>query len=445
MYVVGVHGQFNDIIDKCYNYLESHLCEGTKWNLSYHFYRPSIEKYSADQWLWDSGAHMIVWSHRNVTNSILDLRTMLQFQQKDGRIPEEIFWSDRTPEEDAKILLQYSSTQFTDTTQMPVLPFSLRAIYEQSQDKQVLTEFLYPLIDYFNWWRVTRDVDGDGLVAAIHNWETGLDASPAYDPAFNVYITDVNKTSWSELYPKFIEVVESYHLLYQWNVTAILARKRAPLVPSKIDTWFVMKDIALNCVYAAGWEILSDLAHIIGHDDTAAKCKQEFQRTSSAIQSKMFNKKTQSFQSIYKDSRDGVNKFSIANTVQNLFPILLSDLSSTHLNAIVAQLTNTDQFKAPFSIPTVALNDPQFCPTFDADLMWRGPVWGFTNWFILEGLGLHKQLDVQADILTSWIKLIQKSGIYEHYNPFSGEPYGPEGLGMTTLVCDWIYRYGWDK
>ena len=118
MYVVGVHGQFNDIIDKCYNYLESHLCEGTKWNLSYHFYRPSIEKYSADQWLWDSGAHMIVWSHRNVTNSILDLRTMLQFQQKDGRIPEEIFWSDRTPEEDAKILLQYSSTQFTGMMMM---------------------------------------------------------------------------------------------------------------------------------------------------------------------------------------------------------------------------------------------------------------------------------------------------------------------------------------
>ena len=165
------------------------------------------------------------------------------------------------------------------------------------------------------------------------------------------------------------------------------------------DNRFVMKDIALNCVYAAGWEILSDLAHIIGHDDTAAKCKQEFQRTSSAIQSKMFNKKTQSFQSIYKDSRDGVNKFSIANTVQNLFPILLSDLSSTHLNAIVAQLTNTDQFKAPFSIPTVALNDPQFCPTFDADLMWRGPVWGFTNWFILEGRSA--QLSSLSSLLSS--------------------------------------------
>jgi hypothetical protein len=82
-----------------------------------------------------------------------------------------------------------------------------------------------------------------------------------------------------------------------------------------------------------------------------------------------------------------------------LFPILLSDLSSTHLNAIVAQLTNTDQFKAPFSIPTVALNDPQFCPTFDADLMWRGPVWGFTNWFILEGRSA--QLSSLSSLLSS--------------------------------------------
>ena len=79
---------------------------------------------------------------------------------------------------------------------MPVLPFSLRSIYEQSNNKDILREFLYPLVNYFTWWRRTRDVDGDGLIAAIHNWETGLDASPAYDPAFHVYITDVNQSSW---------------------------------------------------------------------------------------------------------------------------------------------------------------------------------------------------------------------------------------------------------
>lgn len=47
------------ILEQCYDYLESHLCEGVKWGKPYHFYKPSIDKYSSDQWLWDSGAHMM--------------------------------------------------------------------------------------------------------------------------------------------------------------------------------------------------------------------------------------------------------------------------------------------------------------------------------------------------------------------------------------------------
>ena len=46
-------------------------------------------------------------------------------------------------------IIQSRYHKFSDTTQMPVLPFSLRSIYEQSKSKAVLKEFLYPLIDYF--------------------------------------------------------------------------------------------------------------------------------------------------------------------------------------------------------------------------------------------------------------------------------------------------------
>lgn len=101
------------IIDSCYSYLEEHLCQGHKWGKPFHFYRPSMEKYTADQWLWDSGSHMIVWSQKNVNNAVLDMRTMLQFQQPDGRIPEQIYWSNRTAKEDAELLLMYSNIQFT--------------------------------------------------------------------------------------------------------------------------------------------------------------------------------------------------------------------------------------------------------------------------------------------------------------------------------------------
>jgi len=120
------------IIDSCYDYLEQHLCEGRKWGKPFHFYRPSVEKYTADQWLWDSGAHMIVWSQKNVNNAVLDMRTMLQMQQPDGRIPEQIYWSDRTAKEDAELLLMYSNTQFTGQHQMLFVSRSLTSTLSHS-------------------------------------------------------------------------------------------------------------------------------------------------------------------------------------------------------------------------------------------------------------------------------------------------------------------------
>ena len=47
---------------------------------------------------------------------------------------------------------------------------------------------LIDLIDgrYFNWWKENRDVDGSGLVAILHPWESGIDLSPAYDPALGI-------------------------------------------------------------------------------------------------------------------------------------------------------------------------------------------------------------------------------------------------------------------
>ena len=53
------------------------------------------------------------------------------------------------------------------------------------------------------------------------------------------------------------------------------------------------------------------------------------------------------------------------------------------------QVRSNSKYNSTFVLPTVALDDPKFCATFDADLMWRGPVWGFTNWFVMEGLQTH--------------------------------------------------------
>jgi len=212
-----------------------------------------------------------------------------------------------------------------------------------------------------------------------------------------VYVTEVNQTSWAKVYPKFIEIIESYKFLYRWNVSAIFERPAAPEKPAHVDTWFKVKDLALNCVYSSGWRVLAELAQELGDTETAAYCQNEATQSSQAIQTHMYDTAHSTYQTVYTDF-DGTDKFSIANSVQNLFPLLLADLPAEHLTALVAQLSDPTKYAAPYSVPTVSMDDPQFCATFDADLMWRGPVWGFTNWFILEGLGLHKQLDVQVSI-----------------------------------------------
>jgi hypothetical protein len=39
---------------------------------------------------------------------------------------------------------------------------------------------------YFDWYKKDRDIDGSGLITILHPWESGLDLSPAYDPALGV-------------------------------------------------------------------------------------------------------------------------------------------------------------------------------------------------------------------------------------------------------------------
>lgn len=32
------------------------------------------------------------------------------------------------------------------------------------------------------------------------------------------------------------------------------------------------------------------------------------------------------------------------------------------------------------------------------------------------------------------------NSLLQHYNPLTGDGYGARGLGMSTLVCDWLQR-----
>ena len=66
------YNSIDEIVNACYSFLESHLVTGSRWGMNYHFYKPANTKYGPFQWLWDSGWHMIVWSHQKPMNAIKD-------------------------------------------------------------------------------------------------------------------------------------------------------------------------------------------------------------------------------------------------------------------------------------------------------------------------------------------------------------------------------------
>jgi hypothetical protein len=202
----------------------------------YGYTQPSLWKYGPSQWLWDSGAAAISNSWRNTSRAVLELGTLLRAQQADGRIAEETNW----PGGDVNPL-----------TQMPVLPWTLRAIFERSDSSNgsaLLRSLLPPLIRYWEWWRDTRDIDGRGLVTILHPWESGIDISPAYDAAWHVAVA-ANETppavAWLEIYPKLKELELVYRDEFGWNQTAILQRQRAA-EPSALANWFMVQDVGVN-------------------------------------------------------------------------------------------------------------------------------------------------------------------------------------------------------
>lgn len=388
----------------------------------------------------DSGAHQIAWTALgDVDQAVADLRSLLNFQLEDGRVPQQINWrSNRTWYDCFKALLGfYSTTEYNDLTQMPVLPYSLRSIYSATGDVAYLEEFVPKLVKFFNWWKTNRDLDGTGVVTILHPWESGIDLSPCYDPALGVPSMDRARPSWGVIYPQLIELALSYHWRYKWNQKKILSRTTA--APGPIN-WFKVQDVAVNCVYASGWGVLGDLASKY-NTTIAAECYANQKHSEAGIIDTLFSESNGHFVTGYKNSRN-VQSFYGVKTVQILFPLLLDNISSEQVSSIVNYLKNENEFWTAYPVPSVSKAEAEYNPVQNTDLLWRGPTWGFTNWFVMEGLQKQGETAVLNEIMDRWISMVRKGGIYEMYNPETSVGYGAEGLGMSTLIVDWMKRLG---
>lgn len=414
------------IIDEAKAVLYSNLKIGfCRWAGTEYKYIAPAKGFYPHQWLWDSCFHAIVLSHLDLELAKNEIRNLLKIQRPDGFVPHMVFWEQgilgwrellRPLESKPSI-----SPKTSQLIQPPLLAEAVEAIYKKEKEAGFLYEILPKLSAYYKWLARERDPDSDGLISIIAPYESGMDQSPSYDPVLGL---DGGSAIMAALAGR---TVTFRNMIHGYNLKKIF----------KAD-YFVVEDTMVNSIYIKNLQILSRLLHEIDNEETAREFHQLAVKAKGTLIKKCYDAK----EGFFYDRYGAEEKVARVKTIKGLFPLIL-DLPKTMVNKLVNEhLFNRDEFDLPFAVPTVARSERAFsaAPVIVAKepIIWRGPTWINTNWYIMKGLRHHGFEKEAKRLAERSVDLVRQSGFREFFNPFTGEGYGAKNFGWSTLVVDMI-------
>jgi glycogen debranching enzyme len=386
--------------------------------LPYDFVCPSAETYPF-QWFWDSCFHTIVLSHLDRERARSEIRSLLANARPDGFIAHVTFWQREAYE---RMLSTYSIAYLTpylsDCMQPPVLAEAVAAAARGEGGGAFLEEVLPRVRRYFDWLDRVRDPDRDGLVATLQPDESGLDHTPKYDRYLG------------------IERIEHAEFTAAWErVTApYTAVSREPARMFAADS-FVVEDVLVNTIYAENQRALGELLEASGDEAGALEMRRRAAKTAMALVEKCYDETAGLFFDLA-----GLDERPLAvNTVSCLMPLLLPELDAPVVEALVSHLTDPHEYGTPFPVPSVALAEPSYARATEGNLLvWRGPTWINTNWYLARGLRRHGRKDLARTIEDRSAALVERGGFREYYDPETGSGYGARDFSWTALVLDML-------
>ena len=196
---------------------------------------------------------------------------------------------------------------------------------------------------------------------------------------------------------------------------------------------FVVEDVAVNALYAENQRVLSGLLAGIGDADGAAELGKRAARTMASLLARCWSGSDRDFHGLAGRAEELLP----ADTSAGLLPILLADLPSAIVDRIAHRLEDPADFGPSYPVPSVSLGDPAYrrAPA-GGSVLWRGPSWINTNWYIARGLRRHGRDELAARIDAASLQLVARSGFREHYDAESGQGYGAKGFAWSALVLD---------
>ncbi len=384
--------------------------------VEYDFVCPSHQTYPF-QWFWDSCFHAVALSHVDTRRAESEIDGLLANQQADGFIPHVIFWQrERFESAVSTYAIAFRTRWLSDQMQPPLLAEAVDAVARRGRGVGYLEEVLPAVRRYYDWCHSVRDPDGDGLIAVLQADETGLDHSPKFDAYLGID---------SERH-------EDYTAAWHRVADAYEAVDRVPEKMFDLDR-FVVEDVMVNTIYAENQRVLGRLLDETGMSDDGDVFRGRAEATERALIEKCWDER----RGLFFDLSGREEKWLETNTITSLFPLLLEGLDRDIVERLVGHLVDPDEYAAPYPVPSVARNEPSYRPgTVGGNLVWRGPTWLNSNWYLIRGLRRHGHEHVAQRIADRSLELIGLSGFREYYNPETGKGHGAVDFGWSTIAVD---------
>jgi glycogen debranching enzyme len=382
------------------------------------------------QWNWDSAFAAIGFASFDEERAWTELDTLFSGQWTDGLVPHIVFHRPADsyfPGPEVWGTGRHPPT--SGITQPPVAAIAALRIYREAADRDLARRralrLLPKLAAWHRWWAAARDPAGTGLVAILHNWESGMDNSPAWDRPFESvpgtatpYLRKDTGHVHADMrpgkadYDRYVHLVETYRAC-GWDPARMWAA--AP---------FKVAHVGVNAILLRAEEDLAALARALGASAEADAAEARAARMAAAMAG-LWSDEAKGFVSL--DLVAGRRIDAVTNA--GFLPLLTGVPTAVQAQAMAAEIRRWRRLGA-YGVATVAPDEPRF----DGRRYWRGPVWCVVNWLLAEGLARHGLAADAEAVRADTAALILRQGFAEYFDPMDGTPCGGAGFTWTAAA-----------
>ncbi len=364
--------------------------EGERDGFRYRYTRPSPGRYPW-QWYWDSCFAAIVWRRIDRDRAEAELRTLLAAQRPDGFLGHTIFWGHPVSGMRRAFYNVASRGAFqTETIQPPLLAWAWRiAVGDPTAEPRIAAQA--------EWLAANRDLDGDGLLWLVQPDESGLDASPKFDPV------------WGRRANGRI----GFPLLVRRNRRLGFDARRVREAGGP-----VLCEVLVNTFWSLSLQALGRPS------------------ATPALVERLWDER----RGLFVDEAQPGGLRPAPLTWASLAPLALPDLPEAIGRRLVEEhLLNREEFLTPVAPPSVAADEESYEPGGGRGPIrryWRGPTWVNSAWLVwlgLRRLGYAEQAEtLAAGILGAAVR----EGLREYYDPRTGRGLGAKDFAWSALVAE---------